>query len=151
MLPSMFAARDVNRPLREKFGAREAAPLRPVAAAGLHDLDRILRPATRACAVRGRVLARPVSSRIGACSAMRERWAMSFDFDPLERVGFMARYLSPRPRRVRQATRVVVAAIVVIGFLREETPWEILVLALWVGVYVELMMRRPDELGGRPW
>lgn len=76
---------------------------------------------------------------------------MKFDWDPLERIGFIADYLSPRPRKVRQITRAVMAVILVVGFLREETPWEILVLALWVGVYVELMMRRPDELGGRPW
>ena len=76
---------------------------------------------------------------------------MKIDWDPLERIGFIADYLSPRPRKVRQITRAVVAVILVVGFLREETSWEILVLALWVGVYVELMMRRPDELGGRPW
>ncbi len=72
-------------------------------------------------------------------------------WDPFERVIFIAQYLSPRPRKVRQITRVVVAAVLVIGFLREEAPWETLVLALWVGIYVELMMRKPNELGGRPW
>ncbi|HEX2552966.1 MAG TPA: hypothetical protein VHL98_04640 [Microvirga sp.] len=76
---------------------------------------------------------------------------MKFDWGPFERVQFIAQFLSPRPRKVRQLTRIAVAVILLVGFLREETPWEILVLALWVGLYVELMMRRPDELGGRPW
>jgi hypothetical protein len=76
---------------------------------------------------------------------------MSFNTGPLERIGFIARYLSPRPRKVRQITRIAMAVILVVGFLREETPWDILVLALWVGIYVEIIMRKPHELGGRPW
>lgn len=72
-------------------------------------------------------------------------------WDPLERVSFIADYLSPRPRKARQITRVAVAVILVVGFLREETPWETLVLALWVGIYVEIIARRPGELAGRPW
>ncbi len=71
-------------------------------------------------------------------------------WDPFERVIFVAQYLSPRPRKVRQITRIVVTVILVTGFLRD-APWELLVLAIWVGIYVELMMRKPDELGGRPW
>ncbi len=71
-------------------------------------------------------------------------------WDPFERIIFVVQYLSPRPRKVRQITRIVVAVILVIGFLRDAS-WELLVLAIWVGIYVELMMRKPDELGGRPW
>ena len=55
------------------------------------------------------------------------------------------------PRKVRQITRITIAVILVVGVLREETPWEILVLALWVGIYVEMVMRKPNELGSRPW
>jgi hypothetical protein len=76
---------------------------------------------------------------------------MTSVWDPLERVSFIADYLSPRPRKVRQITRVVVALVLVIGFVREEAPWEILVLALWIGIYVEMITRRPGELAGRPW
>ncbi len=72
-------------------------------------------------------------------------------WDPLERISFIAQYYAPRPRKVRQITRVIIALVLVIGFIREETPWEFLVLALWVGIYVELMMRKPGELAGRPW
>jgi aspartyl/asparaginyl beta-hydroxylase (cupin superfamily) len=41
--------------------------------------------------------------------------------------------------------------ILVVGVLREETPWEILALAVWVSVYVEMVMRKQNELGGLPW
>ena len=87
------------------------------------------------------------SENVTGCAikeAMRSMWK------PFERVSFVAQYLSPRPRKVRQITRIVMPVILLIGFLRD-APWELLVLTIWVGIYVELMMRNPNELGGRPW
>ena len=69
---------------------------------------------------------------------------------PFERAKFLVQYLTPRPRKRRQLTRYAVAVILLIGLFLEVS-YEALTLAVLVGIYVELMMRKPEELGRRQW
>jgi hypothetical protein len=74
---------------------------------------------------------------------------MTTRFEFLERAKDFVDWWTPRPRKRRQLTRYVVAAIVLIGLLTEAS-YGALQLAVLVGIYVELMMRKPETLSRRP-
>ncbi len=74
---------------------------------------------------------------------------MTTRFEILDRAKDFVDWWTPRPRKRRQLTRYVVAAIVLIGLLTEAS-YGALQLAVLVGIYVELMMRKPETLSRRP-
>lgn len=73
---------------------------------------------------------------------------MSTRFEILERARDFVDWWTPRPRKRRQLTRYVVAAILVVGLLMEAS-YDALQLAILAGIYVELMMRKPETLSRR--
>ncbi len=68
---------------------------------------------------------------------------MSMGHDFFDRTRHFVEWWTPRPRKRRQITRYVVAAILLIGLLTGAS-YGALQLAVLVGIYVELMMRKPD-------
>jgi hypothetical protein len=67
----------------------------------------------------------------------------------LDRARDLVDWWTPRPRKRRQLTRYAVAAIVVVGLITEAS-YDALQLAVLVGIYVELMMRKPETASRRP-
>ncbi len=67
---------------------------------------------------------------------------MVYDF--FDRARHFIGWWAPRPRKRRQITRSVVAAILLIGLLTSVS-YDALQLAVLVGIYVELMMRKPES------
>jgi hypothetical protein len=74
---------------------------------------------------------------------------MTTRFEILDRAKDFVDWWTPRPRKRRQLTRYVVATIVVIGLLTDAS-YDALQLAVLAGIYVELMMRKPETLNRRP-
>ncbi|HEX2555900.1 MAG TPA: hypothetical protein VHL98_19540 [Microvirga sp.] len=74
---------------------------------------------------------------------------MSMRVEILDRARDLVDWWTPRPRKRRQLTRYAVAAIVVVGLITEAS-YDALQLAVLVGIYVELMMRKPETASRRP-
>jgi hypothetical protein len=74
---------------------------------------------------------------------------MTTRFEILDRAKDFVDWWTPRPRKRRQLTRYVVAVIVVIGLLTDAS-YDALQLAVLAGIYVELMMRKPETSSRRP-